>query len=234
MSCGAITAVTTAWPGTISAVLSHRPTIVFVHDQLGPGSTYLVRDLTLRNPALAVLVVSSNSDAETYSAALDAGARGLLTYPFSLEDVNHRLAYVMEWSQRIRAVIYDSPEGPNARATRGARVIAVARGKGGVGATVDLDVEKGDIPSYLDVSHRVSVADLSKISEDLTARAVADTVVVHSSGLHLLLAPDEIRDTDYLTPAAVRRILARRLAPLGLLRSTFAQWPSPTAELTLQ
>lgn len=215
---------------TISAVLGHRPTIVFVHDQLGPGSTYLIRDLTLRYPALAVLVVSSNSDAETYSAALDAGARGLLTYPFSLEDVNHRLTYLSEWSQRIRAVIYDSPEGPNARATRGARVIAVAGAKGGVGATiiashlawdaaraeanmrvclVDLDVEKGDIPSYLDVSHRVSVADLSKISEDLTARAVADTVVVHSSGLHLLLAPNEIRDTDYVTPEAVRRILAQ-------------------------
>ena len=74
---------------------------------------------------------------------------------------------------------------------------------------VDLDVENGDVPSYLDVSHRVSIADLAKISEDLTARAVADTVVVHSSGLHLLLTPREIRDTEFVTPEAVRRIIAQ-------------------------
>ena len=109
-------------------------------------------------------------------------------------------------------------------------MIAVAGAKGGVGTTViashlawdaarsdpnmrvclvDLDVENGDVPSYLDVSHRVSIADLAKISEDLTPRAVSDTVVVHSSGLHLLLAPREIRDTEFVTPEAVRRILAQ-------------------------
>ena len=115
-------------------------------------------------------------------------------------------------------------------ASRGGRVIAAAGAKGGVGTTivashlawdaarsdpnmrvclVDLDVENGDVPSYLDVSHRVSIADLAKISEDLTARAVADTVVAHSSGLHLLLTPREIRDTEFVTPEAVRRIIAQ-------------------------
>ena len=59
------------------------------------------------------------------------------------------------------------------------------------------------------MSYRVSVADLAKISEDLAPRAVSDTVVVHSSGLHLLLAPSEIRDAEFVTPEAVRRILAQ-------------------------
>jgi pilus assembly protein CpaE len=215
----------------VSAVLSHRPALLFVHDQLGPSTAmYPVRDLTMRNPSLAVLVVTTASDADTYNAALDAGARGVLTYPFSVEDVNQRVATALDWSQRIRSAISDNPEAVAARATSGARIIAVAGAKGGVGATiiashlawdaataqpnmrvclVDLDVENGDVPSYLDVSHRVSLADLSKISEDLTARSVADTVVVHSSGLHLLLAPTEIRDTEFITPEAVRRILAQ-------------------------
>ena len=215
----------------VAAVLSHRPQLVFVHDQLGPGSvTHTVRDLTLRNPSLAVLVVTTSESAATYSAALDAGARGVLAYPFGLEDLNHRLSAVLEWSQVVRTAIADSPNSLDVQATRGARVVAVAGAKGGVGTTViashlawdvatsepkmrvclvDLDIEKGDVPSYLDVSHRVSVADLAKISEDLAARAVADTVVVHSSGLHLLLAPVEIRDTEFVSPEAVRRILAQ-------------------------
>lgn len=215
----------------VSAVLSHRPALVFVHDQLGPGSmTQTVRDLTLRNPALAVLVVTANQTAEAYRGALDAGARGVLVYPFGLEDVNHRLGSVLEWSQNLRAALADSPDAARRSASRGARVVAVAGAKGGVGATViashlawdtvrtepamrvclvDLAIENGDVPSYLDVSHRVSVADLAKISEDLAPRAVADTVVVHASGLHLLLAPPEIRDTELVSPEAVRRILAQ-------------------------
>lgn len=215
----------------VAAVLSHHPTLVFVHDELGPGSvTHTVRDLTLRNPSLAVLVVTTSESAETYSAALDAGARGVLAYPFGLEELNHRLSTVLEWSQVVRTAIADSPAASDQRASRGARVVAVAGAKGGVGTTViashlawdiatsepkmrvclvDLDVEKGDVPSYLDVSHRVSVADLAKISEDLAARAVADTVVVHSSGLHLLLAPTEIRDTEFVSPEAVRRIVSQ-------------------------
>jgi pilus assembly protein CpaE len=216
----------------VSAVRSHRPTVVFVHDQLGPASvTDTVRDLTLRNPGLAVMVVTTSQSAGTYRSALDAGARGVLEFPFGLEDVNHRLGTVLEWAQTLRAAMADSPEASARRsATRGARVVAVAGAKGGVGTTViashlawdvvrgdpnirvclvDLAVENGDVPSYLDVAHRVSIADLAKISEDLSPRAVSDTVVVHSSRLHLLLAPPEIRDTEFVTPEAVRRILAQ-------------------------
>lgn len=214
-----------------SAVRSHRPTLLFVHDALGPASvTDTVRDLTLRNPGLAVMVVTTSQTAATYRAALDAGARGVLEFPFGLEDVNHRLGSVLEWAQTLRAAMADNPEASARRADRGARVIAIAGAKGGVGTTViathlawdvvrsdpnirvclvDLAVENGDVPSYLDVAHRVSIADLAKISEDLSPRAVSDTVVVHSSRLHLLLAPPEIRDTEFVTPEAVRRILAQ-------------------------
>jgi pilus assembly protein CpaE len=215
----------------ISSVRGHRPAVLFVHDQLGPASVVdTVRDLTLRNPGLAVMVVTTSPSAETYRAALDAGARGVLEFPFGLEDLNHRLGSVLEWAQTLRAAMTENPESSARSTDRGARMIAVAGAKGGVGTTViashlawdvvrgdpnirvclvDLAVENGDVPSYLDVAYRVSIADLAKISEDLSPRAVSDTVVVHNSRLHLLLAPPEIRDTEYVTPEAVRRILAQ-------------------------
>ena len=176
-----------------------------------------------------MLVVTTSNTAEAFAGALNAGARGVLTYPFGLEDLDQRLSSMLEWNQTVRNVLADNQNGGNG-ASRGGRVIAAAGAKGGVGTTVvashlawdaarsdpnmrvclvDLDVENGDVPSYLDVSHRVSIADLAKISEDLTARAVADTVVAHSSGLHLLLTPREIRDTEFVTPEAVRRIIAQ-------------------------
>ncbi len=247
----------------VSAVRSHRPTLLFVHDVLGPASvTDTVRDLTLRNPGLAVMVVTTSQSAATYRAALDAGARGVLEFPFGLEDVNHRLGSVLEWAQTLRAAMTDSPEASARRADRGARVIAIAGAKGGVGTTViaahlawdvvrsdpnirvclvDLAVENGDVPSYLDVAHRVSIADLAKISEDLSPRAVSDTVVVHSSRLHLLLAPPEIRDTEFITPEAVRRILAQLrglyhlvVVDIGSAVTTTQAAMVETADVTLQ
>ncbi|SEP70429.1 cellulose synthase operon protein YhjQ/BcsQ [Microlunatus flavus] len=212
-----------------AAVLSHRPALLFVHDQLGPGPVMqLVRDLTLRNPALAVAIVSTRSETDAYADALEAGARGVLVQPFGLEDLDRLLATMTQWNATVREVLSrKSDDGEQQQ--RGGRVVAIAGAKGGVGTTVmashlawdaatsdrrmrvclvDLDVENGDVPSYIDVSHRVSIADLAKISEDITSRAVNDTVVVHSSGLHLLLAPNEIRDTEFVTPQAVRRIVA--------------------------
>jgi pilus assembly protein CpaE len=159
-------------------------------------------------------------------------------------------------------VLADNQAAAQGTASRGARVIAVAGAKGGVGATVlashlawdaatserrmrvclvDLDVENGDVPSYLDVSHRVSIADLAKISEDLTGRAVADTVVVHASGLHLLLAPTEIRETEFVTPEAVRRILTQLrtlyhlvLVDVGSAITTTQAAAVESADVTLQ
>ena len=224
-----------------AAALAHRPALLFVHDQLGPGPVMqLVRDLTLRNPALAVAIVSTRADADAFGSALEAGARGVLMHPFGLEDLDHLLSSMVEWNQTVRRVLDASQSTDGRQQQRGGRVVAFAGAKGGVGTTVlashlawdaatsdrrmrvclvDLDVDKGDVPSYIDVSHRVSIADLAKISEDVTSRAVTDTVVVHSSGLHLLLAPNEIRETEFVTPEAVRRIVAelRNLYHLVLL-----------------
>ena len=78
----------------VSSVLAHRPSIAFVHDQLGPGPVMqIVRDLTLRNPALAVLVVTTSNTAEAFAGALNAGARGVLTHPFGLEDLDEEIAH---------------------------------------------------------------------------------------------------------------------------------------------
>ena len=212
----------------VAATLAHKPALLFVHDQLGPGPVLqLVRDLTLRNPALAVVLVSTRTNGEAYPSALEAGARGVLTHPFGLEDLDHVLVSMVEWNSTVRTAMTDS-QAEGRPSQRGGRVVAFAGAKGGVGTTimashlawdaatsdarmrvclVDLDVENGDVPSYLDVSHRVSIADLAKISHDLTSRAISDTVVVHSSGLHLLLSPTEIRETEHVTPESVRRII---------------------------
>jgi pilus assembly protein CpaE len=110
-----------------------------------------------------------------------------------------------------------------------ARVLCFAGAKGGVGTTtiathlaldlrrtlptarvllVDLDLEKGDVHAAIEVRHRASIADVAKVSADLSARAVADAVVVHESGLHLLLTPHDVRDIEAVNPRTLREVVA--------------------------
>lgn len=214
---------------TVAAVAAHRPAVLFVHDTLEPGPvSAAIRDLVLRQPALAVLMVSTQAGPEVYASALDSGARGVLTYPFSHEDIASRVTSSLEWGEHMRSA-FTQGGGARTDGTAATKLIVATGAKGGVGTTVfathlawdmatqasnvrvclvDLDLTKGDVPSYLDVAHRVSVADLAKIAEDLNERSITDTVAVHSSGLHLLLTPTEIRDTDFVTPQSVRQLLA--------------------------
>lgn len=65
-----------------------------------------------------------------------------------------------------------------------------ARAAGRSVALVDLDLQSGDVASYLDVQFRRSIVDLAGIA-DISVRVLQDAVHDHHTGLGLLLAPEE-------------------------------------------
>ncbi|GAA3297253.1 hypothetical protein GCM10020295_29360 [Streptomyces cinereospinus] len=108
----------------------------------------------------------------------------------------------------------------------GGTVVTVSGAKGGVGATlaaiqlalaaqasgrstvlVDLDLQTGDVASYLDVQFRRSVADLAAIT-DISPRVLADAVFRHDTGVALLLAPGEGERGEEVTDRAARQIVS--------------------------
>ncbi|GAE67941.1 hypothetical protein JCM18909_1043 [Cutibacterium acnes JCM 18909] len=72
---------------------------------------------------------------------------------------------------------------------------------------VDADVEKGDVAAVLDIRQSVSIADIAKVYSDLSANTVGDAVIQHESGIHVMLAPVDVRESDYITPEAIHAIL---------------------------
>jgi pilus assembly protein CpaE len=105
--------------------------------------------------------------------------------------------------------------------------VAVAGAKGGTGTTtlavhlanaalsarqtvclVDMDLQKGDLPSFLDVTHRRSIADLIGAADELDGSILAEALYIHPDGLHALLAPAEGERADEITAKAARQILA--------------------------
>ncbi|MGF1646890.1 MAG: CpaE family protein [Kineosporiaceae bacterium] len=210
------------------AVLEHEVDVALVHEALGPEPVLsLIRDLGVRRPATAMLLIATEPDTETVTAAMEAGARGLVTLPLTFGQIEGRLRSSAAWSQQIRRTMVGGAD-PDDDLARG-RTVGIAGAKGGVGATtischlaldvarsvpwarvclVDLDLEKGDVPGIIDVRHRVGVSDLAKVATDLSPGTVADAVTRHESGVDLLLAPYDVHDVEWVTPVALRQVLA--------------------------
>lgn len=211
------------------ALLAHDVDVALVHEALGPEPVIsLLRDLTVRRPSVALVLVAVEPDAMLVTAAMEAGARAVLTLPLVFGQVDSRVRGAAAWSRHVRASLSGDGDPASPDWAR-ARAIGIAGAKGGVGTTtvachlamdlvrsvswarvclIDLDLEKGDVPGFVEVRHRVGLSDLAKVADDLSAASIADSVTRHESGLDLLLAPVDVRDVEWVTPSALRQVLA--------------------------
>ncbi|MEU6535290.1 AAA family ATPase [Streptomyces sp. NPDC047000] len=200
------------------------PEIVVVHERIGPvPALELIREVALRFPAVGVILVSSDAGPGLFAAAMDAGARGLVTLPLGYEELANRVQAVAQWSVGVRRHL---GHGGEVFGGVGGSVVTVSGAKGGVGATltaiqlalaaqasgrstalVDMDLQTGDVASYLDIQFRRSVVDLAAIS-DISPRILAEAVFRHDSGVALLLAPGDGERGEEVTDRAARQIVS--------------------------
>ncbi|GGY01675.1 AAA family ATPase [Streptomyces djakartensis] len=200
------------------------PEVVVVHERIGPvPALELIREVALRFPAVGVVLVTSDASPGLFQAAMDYGARGVVALPLSYEELASRVQAVAQWSVGVRRHL---GAGGDVFTGVGGTVVTVSGAKGGVGVTltaiqlalaaqasgrstalVDLDLQTGDIASYLDVQFRRSVVDLAAIT-DISPRVLADAVFRHDTGLALLLAPAEGERGEDVTDRAARQIVS--------------------------
>ncbi|MFD3655085.1 CpaE family protein [Streptomyces sp. NPDC058620] len=204
--------------------LDELPEVVLVHERIGPvPALELIREVALRFPAVGVVLVTADASPGLYSAAMDSGARGLVGLPLSYEELAQRVQAAAGWSVGVRrhlgagADVFTGPSGT---------VVTVSGAKGGVGTTVtavqlalaakasghtvalvDLDLQSGDVASYLDVQFRRSIVDLSTI-QDISPRVLQDALYNHDTGLGLLLAPSEGERAEEVSDRVVRQAIS--------------------------
>ncbi|MEU9373828.1 AAA family ATPase [Streptomyces sp. NPDC048255] len=210
--------------------IDELPEVVLVHERIGPvPALELIREVALRFPAVGVVLVSSDAGPALFSAAMDSGARGLVGLPLSYEELAARVQAAAHWSVGVRRHL---GRGADVFTGPGGRVVTVTGAKGGVGTTftavqfalaaaasgrrtalVDMDLQAGDVGSYLDVQFRRSIADLAGI-QDISPRVLQDAVYDDRTGLALLLAPADGERGEEVDDRAARHIV-------GALRSRY-------------
>lgn len=200
----------------LSLVDSTRPDLVII-DMLMPlmGGAELIRELRSRpqSQQLPILVLSHLERIEDKLEAFQAGADDYVIKP-----VNPK-----ELLARIQALLKRSSFGQ----TQPAHKIALVGAKGGVGVTtlalnigvalaqrehqaalVELHSSRGALRHLLNIANAPSFCDLlAKEPDRVRANAVLERTVRHSSGLHLLLAPDAPCESP-LTPEHVAALLS--------------------------
>ncbi|MFG2920573.1 CpaE family protein [Streptomyces sp. NPDC048305] len=204
--------------------LDELPEVVLVHERIGPvPALELIREVSLRFPAVGVVLITMDASPGLFSAAMDSGARGIATLPLSYEELANRVQSAAQWSVGVRRHL---GAGGDVFTGPGGQVVTVTGAKGGVGATVtavqlalaaqksgntvalvDLDLQTGDVASYLDVQFRRSIVDLAAIS-DISPRVLSDAVFTHATGMSLLLAPGEGERGEEVSDRSARQIVS--------------------------
>ncbi|WP_116244294.1 AAA family ATPase [Nocardiopsis sp. FIRDI 009] len=201
--------------------------VVLVHQDLGPAPVFdAIRDLSHRHPQLAILLVSTTMDPDTFTGAMEAGARGVLSEDSGIAELEARVSKAAEWSRTLRRHLESASLDLPASGVRG-RIVTVSGAKGGVGTTtcavhlamtaaaagrvvclVDLDLQTGDLPAFLNLRHRRSISDLVDAGDDISPGMLSETLYVDPRGPHVLLAPEHGERGEDVDARAARRILS--------------------------
>ncbi|MER7172037.1 AAA family ATPase [Streptomyces mesophilus] len=204
--------------------LEELPEVVLVHERIGPvPALELIREVAMRFPVVGVILITQDPSPGLFSASMDAGARGLIGLPLGYEELAARVQTAASWSMGVRPHL---TQGPEAYTGPGGTVVTVTGAKGGVGTTLtsvqlalaarasgrtvallDLDLQSGDVASYLDVQFRRSIVDLAGIP-DINPRVLQDAVFTHPTGLGLLLAPGEGERGEDVTDRVARQAVS--------------------------
>jgi pilus assembly protein CpaE len=200
--------------------------VVLVHQDIeGMSAMDLIRELAMRHPHLGVVVIATDASPEIYSSAMEAGARGVVSDEPSQAELQSRIGSAAEWSRTMRR--HFDPSHTGVIPTRMGTMVAVCGAKGGAGATtltvqlamiavadkqrvciVDMDLQKGDIPSYLDITHRRSIVDLVGAAAELDGMLLGEALYIHRDGPHVLLAPADGEQAEDVPARAARQILS--------------------------
>lgn len=199
--------------------------VVLVHQEIdGLSAMDLVRELAMRHPHLAAVVIAEDATAEIYSSAMEAGARGVVSKEPTQAELQSRIGSAAEWSRTMRR--HFDPARTGVMPTQMGAMVALCGAKGGTGTTtltvqlamaavaskqrvciVDMDLQKGDISSYLDITHRRSIADLVVTASELDGTILGEALYVHRDGPHVLMAPAEGEQAEDIPALAARQIL---------------------------
>jgi pilus assembly protein CpaE len=184
---------------------------------LGPNADYAVRFIEKLNaecPDTALISAAQDASPDLILRSLRAGAREFLRIPISSDELRTVLDRVSEFCS-------SQVEAPKKKG----RMVAVFSSKGGCGTSfiatnlaaatnsktvlVDLNLQAGDLPLFLGLEPKYSIADMVEKRQRLDETLINTLVTPHSTNLSLLAAPREADSADEIEPQHIFEVLQK-------------------------
>lgn len=174
----------------------------------------LIQRLNAECPGTAVISAAQETSADLILQSLRAGAREFLRLPINADELKTVIDRISEFcAGQVKA------------SKKTGRMTAVFSSKGGCGTSfiatnlaasstvqtvlVDLNLEAGDLPLFLGVKPKYSIADMVERHGRLDDRLISVFVTPYSPNLHLLAAPKEVDPIEKIKPEHVFEVLQR-------------------------
>lgn len=174
----------------------------------------MIEKLSVETPQTAIISAIRNASPDLILRSMRAGAREFLRLPI----ISEEFKTVLDRTAEFCSVQKEAPK-------KKGRMIAVFSSKGGCGTSfiatnlaaalnaptmlVDLNLQAGDLPLFLGVEPKYSIADMVENRARMDDSLLSSYVTPHSSKLSLLAAPREADSADDIEPEHVFEALER-------------------------
>jgi pilus assembly protein CpaE len=184
---------------------------------LGPNSEVAVKfiqRLSSECPKTAIISAAEDASPDLILRSLRAGAREFLRIPIATDELSTVLDRISEFCNK-------QVETPKKKG----RMVSVFSSKGGCGTSfiatnlaacvssksilVDLNLQAGDLPLFLGVEPKYSIADMAEKRSRLDDNLINSLVTPYSSHLSLLAAPRSADSADEIEPQHVFEVLQK-------------------------
>ncbi len=198
-------------------IRQQKPDLVVIEvGGLDDAGMRLAGDVHQESPQTAIFVTSAHKNPDIILKAMSSGAKEFLLRPIEL----HVL------TKAVEKILRDPARGEERGRLRG-RLITFFSNKGGVGTTtlatntaaglvkegfgpvglVDLDLQLGNVASFLDLSPKYTVYDLVAQIEKVSPETVDSFMARHASGISVLPEPRTPAEAEAITPQQLTRAL---------------------------
>ncbi len=198
-----------------------RPDIVLVDLAVngGPEPTLKwIERLKLEFPSTAVFVCSPEKAPELIMSAMRAGAQEFLAIPIDPGELA-RAVEKIRWlknqtlgrdSARGKVVSVFSTKGGLGVSTIAVNLgVALAQISGREPALVDLDLQLGDVSSFLDLTPRYNILDACGADDAVDDSILQSCMTYHEAGVFVLAEPSNAADTSGVSGGQIKQILSR-------------------------
>ena len=169
------------------------------------GALAFIRELHERLPPMPILAASADHGLSMMRASLEAGASDFIGLPLSAEELD-----------KVLLKLSHHPVVVNRGATAAiGEIITLCGARGGLGVTtlavnlavrlagldngrvalMDLDLQRGDVATFLNLTPTQSLA-AAAVQRDVDEMFLYGILTRHASGVFVLAAPSEIEDSD--------------------------------------